>query len=225
MRLRSSAGDAHVAGVDPAPRDGVALSGSGNVDPMLVAAFSMDDRYVVAIRGIRSSIVQSYGDVSRDTRYCAVIGLDCDEALAVMAANLGVVMTHMGASTLVVDTNRAAPRVAGLFGAADAAQVQQTPIAGLWVAGTGSADGRSQDPVERRPLIEQRDEWNVRVDQVVSVMALNDANGAASIANALAGFDAAVLLMRKNVTPLKRARSLIEALDQHRVPIVGTVLA
>ena len=56
-------------------------------------------------------------------------------------------------------------------------------------------------------------------------MALNDANGATSIANALAGFDAAVILMRKNVTRLKRARSLIEALDQHRVPIVGTVLA
>lgn len=225
MRLRSSASDAHLSGSDPALRDGAPLAGSGNVDPMLVAAFSMDDRYVVAIRGIRSSIVQSYGDVSRDTRYCAVIGLDCDEALAVMAANLGVVMTHMGASTLVVDTNRAAPRVASLFGVADAPQVQQTPIAGLWVAGTGSADGRSQDPVERRPLIEQRDEWNIRIEQVVAVMALNDANGAASIADALTGFDAAVILARKNVTLVNRTRSLIEALDQHRVPIVGTVMA
>ncbi len=225
MRLRSSANDAHVSGYDPSPRDGVPPAGSGTVDPMLVAAFSMDDPYVVAIRGIRSSIVQSYGDVSRDTRYCAVIGLDCDEALAAMAANLGVVMTHMGASTLVVDTNRAAPRVAGLFGVADAAPVQQTPIAGLWVAGTGSADGWSQDPVERRPLIEQRDEWNIRIDQVVAVMALNDAIGASSIANALTGFDAAVIVARKNVTLVNRTRNLIEALDQHRVPIVGTVMA
>jgi Mrp family chromosome partitioning ATPase len=224
VRLRSSANDAHVSGYDASPADGAPLPAAANVDPMLVAAFSMDDPYVVAIRGIRSSIVQSYGDVSRDTRYCAVIGLDCDEPLAVMAANLGVVMIHMGASTLVVDANRAAPRVAGLYGVADAAQVQQTPIAGLWVAGTGSADGYSQEPVERRPLIEQRDEWNIRVDQVVAVMALNDANGAASIANAVAGFDAAVILARKNVTLVQRTRNLIEALDQHRVAIVGTVM-
>lgn len=224
MRLRSSANDAHVSGFDPASTGAAPVTASANVDPMLVAAFSMEDPYVVAIRSIRSSIVQRYDDVSRDTRYCALIGLDCDEALSVMAANLGVVMTHMGASTLVVDTNREAPRVAGLYGVADVAQVQPTPIGGLWVAGTGAAEGASIDPVERRPLIEQRDEWNIRVDQVVAVMALNRSNGAATIANAVAGFDTAVIVARKNVTRVHRTRNLIEALDQSGVTIVGTVM-
>ena len=74
------------------------------------------------------------------------------------------------------------------------------------------------------PLIEQRDEWNARVDQVIVAIALNEAHSAASIANALHGFDAAVIVARKNVTQVRPTRALIDVLDQHRVPIVGTVL-
>ena len=221
MRLRSSANSAQ------SYAEAEALQGRATgqgIDPLLVAAFTMDDPYVVAIRSIRSSIVQRYEDVSRDTRYCALIGLDCNEALAVMAANLAVVTTHMGSSTLVVDTNHAHPRVAELFGCSDSPVVQSTPLVGLTVIGTGRGEGGVADPVERRPLIEQRDEWNARVDQVIVAIALNEAHSAASIANALHGFDAAVIVARKNVTQGRPTRALIDVLDQHRVPIVGTVL-
>lgn len=226
MRLRSTARGAtfHDTG-DATGAHGPATPGS--VDPLVVAAYGLESPYVVATRAIRSSILQAQAGSDgahdgRGTRACALIGLDCDEALAVMAANLGVVMATLGTPTLILDTNRSHPRVAELFHLSDDGDVQATAVSGVWVKGTGLGHGAA--PVERRALVEQVDSLNLSAAQMLAVITLDAGNSAASIAGALAGFDAAVIVARKHVTRRDAARGLIEVLDQHGVPITGTIL-
>ncbi|MEG3084251.1 hypothetical protein U1707_11415 [Sphingomonas sp. PB2P12] len=222
MRLRSTTGPASFRsdGDDTASGHTVA---PGSVDPLVVAAYSTDTPYVVAARAIRSSILQSYGETDRRSRACALIGVDCDEALAVLAANLGVVMAQAGTQTLLVDTNRAHPRVATLFQLVDHADHQVTAVPGLMVQGTGS-DGGGSEPIERRSLLEQHDAVAMSAGQMIAVAAIHSTNGATSIADAITGFDAAVVVVRKHRTKRSDVRGLIEVLDQHGIPITGTVL-
>ncbi len=219
MRLRSTTGPAAFRSDGDAT--GSTYAAPGSVDPLVVAAYSADTPYVVAARAIRSSILQSYGETDRRSRACALIGVDCDEALAVLAANLGVVMAQAGSQTLVVDTNRAHPRVASLFQLADHGDHQVTAIPGLLVQGTGSDGG---EPIERRSLLEQHDAVATSAGQLVAVAAIHSTNGATSIADAITGFDAAVIVVRKHRTKRSDVRGLIEVLDQHGIAITGTVL-
>ena len=221
MRLRSTTGPASFRsdGDDTGPSH----VAPGSVDPLVVAAYAADTPYVVAARAIRSSILQSYGETDRRSRACALIGVDCDEALAVLAANIGVVMAQAGSHTLIVDTNRAHPRIASLFQLADHADHQGTAIPGLLVQGTGS-DGGSGEPIERRSLLEKHDAVATSSGQMLAVAAIHSTNGATSIADAISGFDAAVIVVRKHRTKRSDVRGLIEVLDQHGIPITGTVL-
>lgn len=222
MRLRSTTGPA-TTGFDRDPQAGASHAAApGSVDPLVVAAYAADTPYVVAARAIRSSILQTYADSDRGSRACALIGIDCDEALAVLAANLGVVMAQAGSQTVIVDANRAHPRIASLFQLADHADHQGTAIPGLLVSGTG-ADG-SNEPIEQRSLIEQHDAIATSASQMIAATVVNATNGATSIADALTGFDAAVIVIRKHFTKRSVVRGLIEVLDQHGIPITGTVL-
>ncbi len=220
MRLRSTTGPAAFRSDGDAT--GSTYAAPGSVDPLVVAAYASDTPYVVAARAIRSSILQSYGETDRRSRACALIGVDCDEALAVLAANLGVVMAQAGSQTLIVDTNRAHPRIASLFQLADHADHQVTAIAGLLVQGTGSEGGG--EPLERRSLLEQHDAVATSASQLIAAAALHSTNGATSIADAITGFDAAVIVVRKHRTKRSDVRGLIEVLDQHGIAITGTVL-
>ncbi len=224
MRLRSTTGPA-AAGFDHDTQTGSShIVASSNVDPLVVAAYETDTPYVVAARAIRSSIVQSYADSDRRSRACALIGIDCDEALAVLAANLGVVMAQAGSQTVIVDANRAHPRIASLFQLGDHVEHQVTAIPGLLVSGTGSDGHAGSESIERRSLIEQHDAIATSASQMIAATVVNSTNGATSIADALTGFDAAVIVIRKHFTKRGMVRGLIEVLDQHGIPITGTVL-
>lgn len=231
MRLRSTAQPATLyAGIEPGDGDArrgndaaMLAPGDGRVDPLLVAAFDMEAPYVVATRAIRSSIVRSYEGDDRRTRFCALVGLDCDEELAVMAANLAIVMVRMQSPTLLVDGNRTYPRINSLFHVPDQAVVQSTAIPDLWLVGTDDA-AEAHAPVEGQPLVERSRDWNVPAAQVIAAMATGGNSSAASVAAALKGFDTVVILTRKHVTHRSAARGLIETLDEHRIPITGTVI-
>lgn len=224
MRLRSTTGPA-TSGFDrDTHTDTAHVVAPGSVDPLVVAAYETDTPYVVAARAIRSSIVQSYADSDRRSHACALVGIDCDEALAVLAANLGVVMAQAGSQTVVVDANRAHPRIASLFQLADHTEHQATAIPGLLVSGTGVDVHGSDEPIERRSLIEQHDAIATSASQMIAATVVSATNGATSIADALTGFDSAVIVIRKHFTRRNVVRGLIEVLDKHGIPITGTVL-
>lgn len=231
MRLRSTAQPATpYSGFEPRNGDSgqgddvvMLAAGDGRVDPLLVAAFDMEAPYVMATRAIRSSIVRSYEGDDRRTRFCALIGLDCDEELAVMAANLAVLMVRMQTPTLLVDGNRAYPRINSLFHVPDQAVVQSTVIPDLWLVGTDDA-AEEHAPVEGQLLVERSRDWNVPAAQVLAAMAIGGNSSAAGVAATLKGFDTVVILTRKHVTHRSAARGLIETLDEHHIPITGTVI-
>ncbi|KQM58873.1 MULTISPECIES: hypothetical protein [unclassified Sphingomonas] len=227
MRIRSSNwADDNAAPVatDRAERVGVAPAASAaQVDPSLVAAFDLELPYVVALRTVRSRIVQHYGaDGEQQAFSCALIGLDCEEELAAFAANLSVVMARMQTPTLLIDGNLSQASMHPLFGLSERTEAQGTPIANLWIAGSGGATG--QAALEQRPILERSYDWNLPVTQTLAVLSVQGAASAASIAAALAGFDQAILLLRKNVTGRRPARQLVDRLDERRIAITGTVL-
>lgn len=225
MRLRSTTGPASLRTDSGDDTGTTQFAAADSVDPLVVAAYASETPYVIATRAIRSSILQTYGDSDRRTRACALIGIDCDEAVAVLAANLAVVTAQSGSQALVVDANRAYPRVASLFRRADHADHQATAVHGLLVQGTGSDGTGGAIPAERRSLIEQHDAIAISGSEMIVTIALNSTTGATSIADAITGFDAAVIVVRKHVTKRNVVRGLIEVLDQHGIPITGTILA
>ncbi|WCP71929.1 hypothetical protein [Sphingomonas hankookensis] len=226
MRIRSSnwAEDTAPIAADRAERVGVAPAVSAaQVDPSLVAAFDLELPYVVALRTVRSRIVQHYGtDGEQQAFSCAIIGLDCEEELAAFAANLSVVMARMQTPTLLIDGNLSQASVHPLFGLPERTEAQATPIANLWVAGSGGATG--QAALEQRPILERSYDWNLPVTQTLAALSVQGAASGASIAAALTGFDQAILLLRKNVTARRAARQLVDRLDERRIAITGTVL-
>ena len=229
MRIRSSNWADDNAAPAPVPPDhaewtGVAPPASAaQVDPALVAAFDLESPYVVALRTVRSRIVQRHAtDDTQQSFSCALIGLDCEEELAAFAANLAVVMARMQTPTLLIDGNLSRAAVHPYFGLSDRTEAQGTPIPNLWVAGSGGATG--QAALEQRPILERSYDWNLPVSQTLAALSVQGAASAASIAAALAGFDQAVLLLRKNVTGRRAARQMIDRLDERRIAITGTVL-
>ena len=73
-------------------------------------------------------------------------------------------------------------------------------------------------------MIEQHDAIATSASQLIAATVVNATNGATSIADALTGFDTAVIVIRKHFTKRNVVRGLIEVLDQHGIPITGTVL-
>ncbi len=236
MRIRSSSWSDDTAphGAPTAPVDGAGTHGAGtpgvapavraaDVSPSLVAAFDLESPYVVGLRTVRSRIVQGYStEDERQAHGCALIGMDCDEELSAFAANLAVVMARMNTPTLLIDGNLSHAGLHPHFGLADQAEAQGTPIANLWIAGSGGATG--QAALEQRPILERSYDWNLPVTQTLATLSVQGPASTASIAAALEGFDQAVLILRKNITGRRAARQLIDRLDERRIRITGTVL-
>ncbi|MEH3041691.1 MAG: hypothetical protein PGN21_16750 [Sphingomonas paucimobilis] len=201
---------------------GTAAPGGQDVDPSLVAAFDLETPYVLHLRSLRSSILQhNVGDDDRRVRSCALIGLDCEPELAAMAANLAVVMARLETPTLLIDGNLSDAAMHRMVGRTATGGAQQTPVADLWIAGSGAA---GQTMLERQPILERSYEWNVPAQLNLAALSIDRSTGTASIAAALVGFDSVVLVARKHVTMRRTARQLIDRLDEHRISIVGVVL-
>lgn len=199
-----------------------AAAGGQDVDPSLVAAFDLESPYAIHLRSLRSSILQhNVGDDDRRARACALIGLDCEPELAAMAANLAVVMARMETPTLLIDGNLTDAAMHHMVRRPATAGAQQTPVADLWIAGSG---GAGQTMLERQPILERSYDWNVPAQQTLAALSIDRSTGTASIAAALVGFDSVVLVARKHVTMRRTARQLIDRLDEHRIGIVGVVL-
>ena len=201
------------------------ISNDSRLSPLLVAARDLNDPYVVNVRAIRSRILSEQPDTGdRRPRSCALIGFDCAEELAVLAANLAIVMVGMGAPALLVETDPAHRELRALFGvAADGGEAAlPTPIPQLWIL---PAVHRSDaHPQERQPIVDRYRRWHAPQSQVIAALALNRSTGAETTAAAVMGIDTVVIAVRRHVSRIAAVRGLIDSLDQAGVSIAGTVL-
>ena len=214
------------------------MPGDPRGDPLLVAAFDLNDPYVVNARTICSRIVRHRADLDdRRLRSCVLIGFDCDEEVAVLAANLAIVMVRMHMPTLLLDANRGYPRLHELFRIApdsapsdpqpapgvDAAP-QPTAIPQLWVIPAIDGASRSATPYERQPILERVRGLNLQSMQLIATMSLDQQGSTATMSSAVTGVDTVMLVARKHVTAIADIRGLIDGIDECGVSIAGLVL-
>ena len=212
--------------------------GEARLDPLLVAAFDLNDNYVHRIRTIRARILQAQAtqDVT-DMQTCALLGLDCDEEMAVIAANLAIVMARLGAPTLLVDAALHKPRLHELFrmenrkGLGNMRHdhsvdelIQQTPIDNLWLLPAGPQMPEKGVAFERESLLSRFSEWRIPSTNLLVSLPLRSRNHISTINASLAGFGSVVPVVRKHDTRIGDLRALVDLLDEQGTPVLGTVI-
>ncbi len=202
--------------------------GDDRISPMIVTAYDLEHGYAARVRAIRSSIVRRRPDGTSAIASCVLIGVDCDEELAVLAANLGVLMVHMGTPTLLMDADRRQSRIHDLFRMSSSAGTalvdgigQPTPVPRLWLTPEVASE---QSVPERQPLMHVASRWKRAGTQILASLPVERDDSAASIAEAVSGMGAALLIARRHVTAVDQLRRMIDAMDERSVPIVGMVM-
>lgn len=212
--------------------------GDDSVDPALVCAFDLNDPYAAKIRQIRNKITDQLSAKGElDHRFCAIVGFDCPEETAILAANLAILIARFGTTTVAVDANYGAPMFDGLFrvpnrtglstirGETPAGEVaQKSAIANLSVITAGPQPATSTAAMEREAIVAKLESWDhVQTQFVVSLFVENE-QAVSSCAQSLMGFDAVVLLARKHETAIADLRQMIDLLDERKVKIAGIVI-
>ncbi|CAN5334664.1 hypothetical protein BH09PSE3_BH09PSE3_03990 [soil metagenome] len=214
------------------------LAEDGQIDPSVVAAFDLDDPIATKVRGLRAAILQvSAGKGRHSLASCALIGVDCEDDLGMLAANLAVVMTRLGTATLLIDAGFHHPMQDQLFRipngtglvnhlnlTAEDFAAQPTPIDGLSVMPTGPGATRASHVLERHAILDVIEQWPIQASQIIVALPLDSKQESRSFAHMIAGFDCAVLVAKKNQSTIARLRRAIDALDEGHIPIAGTVI-
>lgn len=212
--------------------------GTDEVHPLVVAATSVDDPYVVKMRTIRAKIVASAKEraTSQHRQMVALVGIGASEEVSVMAANLAVIYAQLGINTAAIDFGLQAPSLhmllrvpnqngvsLGFGGDQFSVAAQQTAISNLWAVPAGPVSAAAASYMQRHSLTDVVDSWHLSADQVIACLPAMD-QSIASLGTMLEGFDGVVLVARRDVTPIADIRAAIDSLDMKSVPIVGSVI-
>lgn len=217
---------------------GVLPMGDESIDPLLVAAFDLNDPYAAKVRAVRSKILAHTAEVrSLDNRFCAIVGFGCEEETSILASNLAIVMVRMGTPAVAVDSTYNAPLLDQLFRLPNRSGManlradvrssdiaQQSSIPNLWVIPTGPMPAETVATLERDLIKDKLSGWDIPQTQFVVSLSLKDDSTIAPAAQSLIGFDCVVLLARKHDTEIANLRTMIDLLDERQVPVAGVVI-
>lgn len=87
--------------------------GEGNLSSDLVAAYQPFSARVERLRALRSELILRWFGAGRKS--LAIFGVDVDDGVSLLAANLAIVFSQLGERTLLVDANMRAPEQHELF--------------------------------------------------------------------------------------------------------------
>jgi chain length determinant protein tyrosine kinase EpsG len=87
--------------------------GEGNFSSDLVAAYQPFSARVEMLRALRSELILRWFGAGRKS--LAIFGVDVDDGVSLLAANLAIVFSQLGERTLLVDANMRAPAQHELF--------------------------------------------------------------------------------------------------------------
>lgn len=215
-------------------QQGFSVLGDGDtrVDPLVITAFDPDDVLARLARSLRGVLTAAMSRNGRPLRSVALIGRDTAAELPILVANLAVACAQAGVPTLLVDADLDHPHQHGLFrvpnGNGLAAMlagndlrglIQPAAIDGLSLLTAGQGVRNVSELFDRQRLANVVEELVEDFDLV-----LIDAGCEATGVNAAMGLDAAILVLRRDVTYTRDLRLLVEQLESGGQTVLGTVL-
>jgi hypothetical protein len=203
-----------------------------SIDPLVVNAFFPEDPLALTARNLRAIITAatlSNGDLVRSVGF---IGLDTATELPILVANLAVACAQAGHQTLLIDAELASPQQHRLFRLArrsglsvllsDAAQAdpaQATSIKGLSVVTSGPPVPNAMELLDRNRLANSLEPYYDDFN-----LLLVDAGSGKTALAATVGLDAVVIVLRRNITPARGLRLLVEQAEANGQLALGTIL-
>jgi protein-tyrosine kinase len=212
------------------------IPGESKLSRELVAAYSPFDPRVEVFRALRSQLMLRWFNPELELKHLAIVSPYRGEGRTYLAANMAVVFSQLGQRTLLIDADMRKPRQHMLFhlqnraglstvlaGRADVGAIEKiTPLQGLSVLPAGPIPPNPQELLSRpafRTLLAQLDK-----DYDIIILDTPAAEGSAD-AQSIASRDCGALIVaRRNRTPVSAVKTLFEHLTSTSATLVGAVI-
>jgi receptor protein-tyrosine kinase len=213
-------------------------SGESGISEELVAAYQPRSQQVEALRALRSQLIQRcLGGEGTTTKSIAIVSPGRREGRSCLAANLAVVFSQLGQSTLLIDADMRHGRQHQLFDVDNAVGlssvlsgrietapvVQLTDLAALSILPVGPLPPNPQELLGGINFLNLLDKFSTTFDAVIIDTPAAADYADAQMITALAG--GALMLVRQDHTNVKDANGLREQMRQFNVSVIGAVLS
>jgi len=209
--------------------------GESRVSEEVIAAYDPFSPQVEALRALRSQLMLRWFDSDPARRALAVLSAGRNEGRSYIAANLAVVFSQLGQRTVLIDADLRNPRQHKLFalderaglstvlsGRAGLEAVQRIPsLTHLSVLPAGVLPPNPQELVTRPMFAQLLRSLEPHVDVIILDSPAAEESADAQTLAVRAG--AALLVARKNVTRLSRAKRVADSVLHAKGTIVGAV--
>lgn len=211
-------------------------NGQTQLSSELVAALLPFSVQVESLRALRSQLALRWFNNQENSRALAVIGPQRGDGRSYLAANLAIVFSQLGQSTLLIDADMRNARQHELFGLGNGNGLSSVlsgrrqidsiqrieNFSNLSILAAGPRAPNPQELLGRSAFSELLDEFDTEFDVVLlDTPAGNDFADAQTI-SALAG--GAILAARRNHTSLDDANRITTDMTRHGVQMLGVVL-
>ena len=211
-------------------------AGDNSLSHHLIAAYKPFSPVVEHLRGLRSQLMLRWFEPDADRNVLAIVSPGGGEGRSFIAANLAIVFSQLGKSTLLVDANLRAPRQQEFFkvntggglsnylaGRAGLESIIRIPsLPGLSVLPAGAVPPNPQELIGRPVFADLLQSLGCEFDVVIV-----DTPSASEYAEAqiiAMEASAALIVLRKNYTSLSRTMELARRFQQTGAAVVGSVL-
>lgn len=212
-------------------------AGDVNLSPELHAAYKPFSPVVEQLRALRSQLMLRWFDSQESRKTLAIVSPGRGEGRSFIAANLAVVFSQLGERTLLIDADLRRPRQHQLFNLGNTAGLSDVlagrtdehtainridGLVGLQVLPAGAVPPNPQELVGRAAF--SRLLTSLAANHDVIIIDTPDAQASADAHTIAARAGAAVLLGRRNRTPMAELARLAANLQIAGTRLVGSVL-
>jgi len=205
------------------------------VSPLARAAYHPDDPISQMARSLRGSITALSTSRGTPVRSVAVLGLQSGREASIIAANLAITYAQLQTPTVLVDANFEEScqcellRTSGERGLAEAlegevearALVTPSAVRGLSVLAAGRQASDS-------PILLDGERFHRRAMPLLDMFSMMIVDVGARVCDPprlCEAIDAAILVVRRNVTPMEDVRYIVDQLHEMNTVVIGTVVA
>ena len=208
--------------------------GEGNCSPHLVAAYDPFSPQVETLRAVRSQLMLRW--FTRGHKSLAIVGIEPGDGASLFAANLAVVFSQLGESTLLVDGNLRTPSQHAIFnvkarqglsdvlaGRADLDVIHHVDsFVDLSVLIAGTLPPNPQELLSRGSFGTLNTQLESRYDVTLYDVAASTKGLDALVLAARTG--GVLIVARKNKTHLGDINAMADQVAQNGAHVVGSVL-